>query len=92
MQDLSVYSWLDCEPDDLYKLTRYSLSELQDVLPHPVPDYLNYWRQHGPGMQHISPWLSSLGSFSFAARPMQVVQYADAHEAVASKHIIALAL
>lgn len=72
LQDLSVYSWLDCEPDDLYKLTNYSLYEMQDSLPHPMPDYLEYWRQNGPGVQYLSPVLSALGRFSFTARPMQV--------------------
>lgn len=69
--DLSVYSWLDCEPDDLYKQTRYSLYEVEDAFPQPIPDYLDYWRQNGLGMQHISPWLTSIGQFSFTARPMQ---------------------
>lgn len=72
LQDLSVYSWLDCEPDDLYRLTTYSLREVQDSFPHPVPNYLEYWRQNGPFMQYLSPVLSALGSFSFTARPMQV--------------------
>lgn len=72
LQDLSVYSWLDCEPDDLYKLTNYSLYEMQDSLPHPMPDYLEYWGQHGPGVQYLTPVLSALGRFSFTARPMQV--------------------
>ena len=72
LQDLSVYSWLDCEPDDLYKLTHYSLSDVQDLLPHPVQDYLTHWRQNGAGMQHVTPWLSAMGHFSFTARPMQV--------------------
>lgn len=72
LQDLSVYSWLDCEPDDLYKLTKYSLYEVQDAFPHPIPDYLDNWMQHGPGMQHLSPWLTAIGQFSFIARPMQV--------------------
>jgi len=67
-----VYSWLDCEPDDLYKQTRYSLYEIEDAFPQPIPDYLDYWRQNGLGMQHISPWLTSIGQFSFTARPMQV--------------------
>lgn len=72
LQDLSVYSWLDCEPDDLYKVTMYSLGEMHHSLPHPVPDYLEYWRLNGPGMQYLSPVLSALGRFSFTARPMQV--------------------
>ena len=72
LQDLSVYSWLDCEPDDLYKLTNYSLYEMQESLPHPMPDYLEYWRQNGPGFHSLSPVLSALGRFSFTARPMQV--------------------
>lgn len=72
LQDLSVYSWLDCEPDDLFKLTNYSLYEIQDAFPHPIPDYLDYWREYGLGTQHISPWLTSLGQFTFTARPMQV--------------------
>ena len=72
LQDLSVYSWLDCEPDDLYKLTAYSLQDMQHSLPYPVPDYLEYWRLNGPGMQYLSPVLSALGRFSFTARPMQV--------------------
>ena len=67
-----MYSWLDCEPDDLYKQATYSLYEWQDTLPHPLPDYLDYWRQRGPGMQYVSPWLSSIGQFTFIARPMQV--------------------
>ena len=71
-QDLSVYSWLDCEPDDLYKLRMYHLHEVQDSFPHPIPDYLDYWRQNGPLMQYLSPVLSALGGFSFTARPMQV--------------------
>lgn len=92
MQDLSVYSWLDCEPDDLYKLRMYSLHELQDSFPHPIPDYLDYWRQHGPLMQYLSPLLSALGNFSFIARPMQVCcsclrVFADMHRLnVATAH------
>ena len=67
-----MYSWLDCEPDDLYKLTQYSVYELQDGLPLQLQDYLLQWWQDGQGMHLIGPWLTSLGQVSFVARPMQV--------------------
>lgn len=50
----------------------YSLHEVQDSFPHPIPDYLDLWRQKGLLMQYLNPVLSALGSFSFTARPMQV--------------------
>lgn len=74
LQDLSVYSWLDCQPDDLFRLTHFSLREMPNG--HPVLEYivgyLTNWWQYMPGNHVIGPWLAYFADWSFTALPMQV--------------------
>ena len=74
LQDLSVYSWLDCQPEDLFRLTHFSLREMPNG--HPVLEYivgyLTNWWQYMPGNHVIGPWLAYLADWSFTALPMQV--------------------
>ena len=36
MQDLLVYSWLDCQPDDPFRQTHHSFQTLSEQPPHPL--------------------------------------------------------
>lgn len=65
-----MYSWLDCQPEDLFRLTTYSLRDVQSA--HPALQYLTQWGQHFPGIHLFGPWLAYIAAWSFTALPMQV--------------------
>ena len=69
MQDLSM-GWLDCNPDELFLPTRFTVRDLPYYTPGPVENFLI-------GLSHITPdtvmrALDGPLSVSFIARPMQV--------------------
>ena len=62
--------WLDCNPDELFLPTRFTVRDLPYYTPGPVENFLI-------GLSHITPdfVMRSLDgplSISFVARPMQV--------------------
>jgi len=62
--------WLDCNPDELFLPTRFTVRDLPYYTPGPVENFLI-------GMSHITPdfvmrALDGPLSTSFVARPMQV--------------------
>lgn len=69
LQDLSM-GWLDCNPDELFLPTRFTVRDLPHYTPGPVENFLI-------GVSHITPKavmraLDVPLSVSFIARPMQV--------------------
>ena len=68
-QDLSL-GWLDCNPDELFLPTRFTVRDLPMYTPGPVENFLI-------GLSHITPGFVTRAldgplSTSFIARPMQV--------------------
>ena len=62
--------WLDCNPDELFLPTRFTVRDLPYYTPGPVENFLI-------GLSHITPdavmrALDGPLSVSFIARPMQV--------------------
>lgn len=69
--------WLDCNPDELFLPTRFTVRDLPYYTPGPVENFLI-------GLSHITPdavmrALDGPLSVSFIARPMQVKQLACCH-------------
>ena len=66
--------WLDCNPDELFLPTRFTVRDLPYYTPGPVENFLI-------GLSHITPdavmrALDAPLSVSFIARPMQVTRLA----------------
>ena len=65
--------WLDCNPDELFLPTRFTVRDLPYYTPGPVENFLI-------GLSHITPdfvmrALDGPLSTSFIARPMQVPKF-----------------
>ena len=72
LQDLSVYSWLDCRPDDLYSPTQFALRDLGELMPRSLLEYLGFWRHQLPAWEALDNGFHSLAWYKITARPMQV--------------------
>ena len=72
LQDLSVYSWLECRPDDLYSPTQFALRDLGELMPRSLLEYLGFWRHQLPAWEALDNGFHSLAWYRITARPMQV--------------------
>ena len=67
-----MYSWLHCEPDDIFKPAHFAVGDVLNALPSQLLDFLLRLWHIMPGSHSLDATLPPLAQLAFTAKPMQV--------------------